>query len=37
MPLPGQVKQILLNNLDALDVCGDTLKLRGWQFAVLEL
>ena len=37
LPLPGEVRAVLLNNLNALDRSGGVIRLKGWQFVVLEL
>lgn len=37
LPLPGEVKAVLLNNLDGLDREGNVIHLKGWQFVALEL
>ena len=37
MPLPAPVKTLLLNNLDSPVFSDGVLKLRGWEFVVLEL
>ena len=35
--LPGPAKRVLLNNLEALDLEGDSLTLTGWQAVILEM
>ena len=37
VPLPGAVKQILLNNCDKAAITGDTVELEGYQLLVLEM
>lgn len=37
LPLTGEVKAVLLNNLDELDREGNVIHLKGWQFVALEL
>jgi len=35
--LPGDVKQVLMNNLDKFSLTGNTLTMEGYQFVVVEL
>ena len=35
--LPGQVKQVLINNMDGFSVENGVLKMEGYQFVVVEL
>lgn len=37
LPLTGEVKAVLLNNLDELDREGNVIHLKGWQFVALEM
>lgn len=35
--LPGEVKKVLLNNVEGFDVTGDILHMEGYQFVILEV
>ncbi len=37
LPLPGEIKTLLLNNLNELDLDGSAVRLSGWQLIALEL